>query len=225
MALLLAITTFLFMDQNLMAPNLSDIAKAFDFTDKQRDTKLGGEISLSLFLVGAPVSLVVGFQAVHITHTHTHTHTRTHKHTHTFFFLDPQDRVNRKKLYSAVVLIGEVGCLATYFVTKYWQLFVLRALTGVALGGALPLIFSMIGDMYPAEERSSAASYVGLSTGLGVGFGQALAAYVGGVHGWRLPFVLVAAPCLIGLVSLCTYVYAHIMYDRSLYICMRAYGA
>ena len=138
--LLLATTYFLFADQNLMAPNLTDIARSFNMTDLERDTKLGGEISLSLFLVGAPVSLVVGFHA---------------------------DRVNRKKLYGTVVLLGETGCLLTAFVSKYWQLFVLRALTGVALGGAMPLIYSMLADMYPASERPRASAFVGLTMGMG----------------------------------------------------------
>jgi MFS family permease len=174
MFLLLTITCFLFMDQNLMAPNLTDIAKDFNFTDHERDAKLGGEISLSLFIVGAPVSLVVGSYA---------------------------DRVNRQKLYSAVVLIGELGCMGTFWVTEYWQLFVLRALTGISLGGAQPLIMSMVADMYPPEERPRATSYIGLSMGFGVGFGQALAAYVGSMPwgGWRLPFMLVSAPCILGL--------------------------
>jgi hypothetical protein len=92
LALLLAITFFLFMDQNLMAPNLTDIARDFNFTNHERDTKLGGEISFSLFVVGTPVSLLVGRYA---------------------------DRVNRKSLLSLVVFLGEVGCLATWMVRKY----------------------------------------------------------------------------------------------------------
>jgi len=38
---------------------------------------------------------------------------------------------------SSVLLItaGEGPCILTYFVTKYWQLLVLRLLTGISLGG------------------------------------------------------------------------------------------
>ena len=72
---------------------------------------------------------------------------------------------------------------------EYWQLFVLRALTGIALGGALPLVFSMISDLYPASERAKASSFVGLATGAGIGFGQLLASVLGSTHGWRAPFV------------------------------------
>jgi MFS family permease len=159
MSLLMVITCFLFMDQNIMAPNLTDIARDFNFTDTQRDTKLGGEISLSLFLVGAPASLIVGYHA---------------------------DRVNRKNLYSAVVFSGAVSCLLTYFVEEYWQLFVLRALTGIALGGSGPLVYSLIADWYLPEERPRASSYMGLASGLGIGFGQLFAAMMGAQVGWRV---------------------------------------
>ena len=173
MAMMVLINWFLFMDQNLMAPNLSDMARDFGMTDDERDVKLGGQISMSLFLVGTPVSLVVGHYA---------------------------DRVNRKALYTAVVMCGEVGCLLTFLVKEYWQLFVLRALTGVSLGGALPLVFSMISDMYPAHERPRATAMMGLSCGVGVGTGQLVAAVLGGgPSGWRLPFVVVSAPCLLAL--------------------------
>mmetsp|Transcript_3079 Transcript_3079/g.5366 ORF Transcript_3079/g.5366 Transcript_3079/m.5366 type:complete len:111 (+) Transcript_3079:244-576(+) len=47
---LLAFTVmWLFADQNLMAPNLTAIAKSFGMTDEQRDQKLGGEVSLAFF--------------------------------------------------------------------------------------------------------------------------------------------------------------------------------
>ena len=104
LGLILWVTMWLFMDQNILAPNLTDIAKDFNFTDKQRDVKLGGEISLSLFVVGAPVSLIVGYYA---------------------------DRVNRKRLYTVVVLLGEGSMILMLWVEAYWQLFTLRALTGI----------------------------------------------------------------------------------------------
>ena len=48
-------TTFLFADQNLMAPNLTAIADSFGFSNEERDSKLGGQIAVGFFLVGAPV--------------------------------------------------------------------------------------------------------------------------------------------------------------------------
>ena len=47
--ILLGIATFfLFADQNLMAPNLTMIAREFGFTDVERDQKLGGDIEAAI---------------------------------------------------------------------------------------------------------------------------------------------------------------------------------
>ena len=46
LTLLFILSFFLFADQNLMAPNLSQIADDFGFNDFEKDIKLGGEISL-----------------------------------------------------------------------------------------------------------------------------------------------------------------------------------
>ena len=71
-----------------------------------------------------------------------------------------------------MILLGPVGSFLVLWVESYWQLFCLRALTGIAIGGAVPIVFSMIGDMYSADERPTVTAVVGISMGVGVGFGQ-----------------------------------------------------
>jgi len=112
---------------HIQAPNLSDIARDFNMTDTERDTKLGGEISLSMFIIGVPAALILGYYA---------------------------DRVNRKKLYTATIFFGAVGCFLTYWVKEYWQLLILRAMTGVSLGGSSPLVASMIGSVILTVSHS-----------------------------------------------------------------------
>jgi len=52
---LFAITTiFLFADQNLLAPNLSQAAKEFGFDDIERDDKLGVHIAVAFFSSRGP---------------------------------------------------------------------------------------------------------------------------------------------------------------------------
>jgi len=92
------------------------------------------------------------------------------------------------------ILLGQGPCLLTLFVTQYWELFVLRTLTGVAVGGALPLVFSIAGDLFPPSSRSYASSMVGLCMHLGAMCGQGVAGYLGPSFGWRLPFAVVAVP-------------------------------
>ena len=162
----------LFMDQNLLAPHLTDVAREFNFTDAERDTKVGGELSFSLFLVGAPAALVMGYLG---------------------------DHYNRKYLYVTIVLLGDVSDFLVVFVDEFWQLFVLRACMGIAVA-SVPLAMSMLADMYAADERPVVTALIGVATGVGMGIGQGMSSIVGDIWGWRTPFlvvaVLLAAACM-----------------------------
>jgi MFS family permease len=98
----------LYADQNLMAPNLTAIAADFGFDDEDRDKYLGGYVAATFYLVGAPAALLFGYLS---------------------------DTVNRRNLLFVAVLLGEGPCIMTFFVTRYWQLLVLRLFTGISLGG------------------------------------------------------------------------------------------
>ncbi|MBP7585564.1 MAG: MFS transporter [Spirochaetes bacterium] len=165
--LLAIISFFLFADQNLMAPNLTQIGNEFGFTPEERDVKLGGNISLVFWVLGGLVTLGIGYLT---------------------------DLISRKTLFVWVIILGEIPCLLTGFAQNYDQLFWLRALTGIAIGGALPLTYSFIGDYFSHKNRASAAGYIGLAQGLGIAMGQLLAGAIGPEHGWRLPFIIVASP-------------------------------
>lgn len=162
-------TILLFADQNLMSPNLTAIAKEFNFNDEQRDKKLGGEIALAFFVLGAPASYLVGSLG---------------------------DTYNRTKLFAATVCIGELGCVLTYWVQSYSQLYVCRAVTGFSVGGALPLIYSILGDLFPSDERHRVGALVGIGTGAGISLGQCIAGFLGPTFGWRLPFLVIGAPAM-----------------------------
>ncbi|MBW1710132.1 MAG: MFS transporter [Deltaproteobacteria bacterium] len=165
--LLASINLFLFADQNLMAPNLTRIAQDFGFSEVERDIKLGGNISFVFWVLGGVISLSIGYLT---------------------------DMVSRRKLFLIVILIGEIPCLLSGFAQTYGQLFWFRALTGIGIGGALPLTFSLVGDYFPHHQRAAAAGYLGLAMGVGIALGQLLAGMIGPSLGWRLPFIIVAIP-------------------------------
>ncbi|KAI3438564.1 hypothetical protein D9Q98_000991 [Chlorella vulgaris] len=164
-----ATASLLYADQNLMAPNLSSIAADFNFDDKQRDRMLGGFIAAAFYMVGAPAALLFGWLS---------------------------DKVSRKRLLFAAVMLGEGPCILTIFVHHYWELLILRLLTGIALGGALPVVFSLLGDLYDPSRRAGVSSIVQLSTGIGLAMGQGIAGFVGPALGWRWPFVIVSLPAI-----------------------------
>jgi len=163
-------TVLLFADQNLMSPNLTAIAREFDFDDTERDRKLGGDIALAFWVLGAPASIVVGCLG---------------------------DTFNRSRLFALTVGIGEGACLATYFARTYAQLYVCRAVTGFSIGGAIPLIYSVVADLFPADQRHGVSAMVSIGSGCGISIGQGVAGYLGPTFGWRLPFLVISLPALL----------------------------
>jgi predicted MFS family arabinose efflux permease len=76
----------------------------------------------------------------------------------------------------------------------------MRALTGVSVGGTVPLLFSLLGDLVPPSRRSAVAAGVGIAQGAGVAMGQIVAGSLGARNvddAWRLPFAVVAVPALV----------------------------
>lgn len=63
--------------------------------------------------------------------------------------------------------------------TSYWWLFALRSLTGISIGGCLPLIFNLLGDLFEARHRANVLSGVLIVTGAGTAIGQSLAGFIG----------------------------------------------
>jgi len=138
--------------------------------EEERDRKLGGDISLGFFVVGAPASFLVGVLA---------------------------DTGDRAKIFGWTVFIGEAACLLTYFARSYVQLYFCRVVTGFSVGGALPVIYSILGDLFKAEDRHVVSAVVSGGLGAGISVGQAVAGFVGPVYGWRLPFLIVSVPALV----------------------------
>eukprot|EP00903_Cladosiphon_okamuranus_P006010 g5930.t1 len=171
LTLMTLVVVLLFADQNLLAPNLSAVAEEFGFDEVEKDRHLGGDIAIAFFGFGAPASLLIGWLT---------------------------DVVDRRNLFVTIVLIGELGALATVFATTFSQLFWTRAITGVAIGGGMPLVYSILGDLVGSAGRTEASGMVGISIGIGQGMGQVVAGFTGSCTslGWRLPFLLVALPCL-----------------------------
>ena len=55
--------TFIYADSNLIAPNLTSMAREFGFDDQTRDEKLGGEVAFAFFLLGVPACVLIGILA------------------------------------------------------------------------------------------------------------------------------------------------------------------
>lgn len=165
-AIVLVCLGFIYSVHNLIAPNMTAIAKLFHFNDFERDAYIGGELTLFFYLPGVLGALVAGVLCP---------------------FLD------RSLLLAVLSCQTSAACILTSQVSSFSQLAWARAATGVGIGGALPVVFSLISDWFPASRRASATAFVSASCGAGVFIGQCVATLFGSEN-WRFPFIVVAVP-------------------------------
>ena len=151
----------------LLAPNLSAAAASFGLDAASRDVVLGGWSSASFFLLGAPASVATGA-------------------------LVDGGAVSRVLLLRFALVAGGAAVALSGLASAVWQLLALRAVLGAVLGSLQPIVYSLVGDVYPPARRAAAASLFGLALGGGTAVGQVAAGLLAPV-GWRAPYLLVAA--------------------------------
>ncbi len=165
LTLLVAMSVFLFADQRIMSAIIKELSAEY---------KVGvdvlGYIGSAFTLLGALTSIIFGYLT---------------------------DKISRKTLLILTVLIGEIPCLMTgipYFTQTIYSFTTLRILTGIGIGGIYPITFSLIADYFREEHRATASAWVGVAWAIGMIAGPVMAGYLTNTYGWRLAFILAAAP-------------------------------
>jgi AAHS family 4-hydroxybenzoate transporter-like MFS transporter len=100
------------------------------------------------------------------------------------------DRLGRKLLLIGSVLAFGVACLASSFSTSLDQLTVLRFLTGLGLGAAMPNAVTLMSEFCPDQRRAVLTNAMFCGFPLGAAFGGFLAAWMVPHFGWRSVLVL-----------------------------------
>ena len=107
------------------------------------------------------------------------------------------DRSNRRNLIALAVAVWSGMTALSGFAANIWQLGLARIGVGIGEAGCSPPAHSMISDLYPPEQRSSA---MGVYT-LGISAGIMLAYLAGGWvvenYTWRHAFFIVGLPGLL----------------------------
>lgn len=111
------------------------------------------------------------------------------------------DRIGRRRVLIVTVLIDAAFGLASAFAPDFGTLLALRLLTGIGVGGTLPVDYAMMAEFLPPERRGR--WLVALEGFWAVGtIAVALAAWAASrwaaEDAWRWLFVLTALPALIG---------------------------
>jgi putative MFS transporter len=119
-----------------------------------------------------------------------------------FVFGRLADRIGRRPVLMATVLIDACFGVASAFAPDFTWLLVLRFLTGIGVGGTLPVDYTMMAEFLPSDRRGRwlvlLESFWAVGTFLLALL--ALAALRWGDDAWRMIFLVTGVPALVGVV-------------------------
>ncbi|MDU1808048.1 MAG: MFS transporter [Bradyrhizobium sp.] len=100
------------------------------------------------------------------------------------------DRLGRKLVLVGSVLVFGVACLVSAFATNLTELTVLRFVTGLGLGAAMPNAVTLLSEYCPGRLRATMTNLMFCGFPLGAACGRFLAAWMIPQWGWRSVLVL-----------------------------------
>lgn len=112
------------------------------------------------------------------------------------------DRFGRRRILLATVALDAVFGLLSVFAPSFGVLLALRFLTGLAVGGTLPVDYAMMAEFLPAKNRGRWLVLLEGFWAIGT-LVVALTAWIASAYGvadaWRWIFAVTALPALIGI--------------------------
>ena len=111
------------------------------------------------------------------------------------------DRVGRKLVLAVSVLLFGLACAWSAFATDLTELAILRFVTGIGLGAAMPNAVTLMSEYCPDRKRSMLTNAMFCGFPLGAACGGFLAAWMIPQWGWRSVLLLGGvAPVLVAIV-------------------------
>jgi MFS transporter, AAHS family, 4-hydroxybenzoate transporter len=107
-----------------------------------------------------------------------------------FAFGPVADRLGRRAILALTVLFFGAASLTSAFAPSIGMLILLRFVTGLGLGGALPNTVTLASEYCPEGRRSFLVSIVISSFGVGAALGGVASAHLIAAYGWRSVLVL-----------------------------------
>ncbi len=95
------------------------------------------------------------------------------------------DRFGRRTLLLVSVFIFSIGCVLSSFAVNLTQLEILRFITGLGLGAALPNAVTLLSEYCPAHKRAFIVNTMYCGFPIGAAVGGFVAAYVIPHFGWE----------------------------------------
>lgn len=119
-----------------------------------------------------------------------------------FVFGRIADKIGRRNVLLLTVAADALFGLASVFAPDFTTLLVLRFLTGVAVGGTLPVDYAMMAEFLPPKNRGRWLVWLEGFWAIGtivIALTAWLASSLGAAEPWRWIFAVAAAPALIGI--------------------------
>jgi MFS family permease len=107
------------------------------------------------------------------------------------------DRASRKHVLAVGVFVWSLLTAASGVARNFWELFIVRLGVGVGEASCAPASISLIGDLYPTQQRARATAVFMLGLPIGLGLSFLVGGYVGQRWGWRAALFIAAAPGLL----------------------------
>ena len=104
------------------------------------------------------------------------------------------DRLGRRRVLTATVLLFGVATLASAFATNLTELTVLRFITGLGLGAAMPSAVTLMSEYSPTSRRATLTNLMFCGFPLGAAFGGFLAAWMIPQWGWPVSYTHLTLP-------------------------------
>lgn len=122
------------------------------------------------------------------------------------FFLAPLgDTVGRRKVFILSLVLITGGMLLVFVSAAYWQLLVLRFLTGMGIGGILPTMAATASEFSNNKRRDFNVGLVQAGWPVGAIFTGFFCAYAIPAYGWRFAFLFAGCISLLMLVLVWVY--------------------
>jgi AAHS family 4-hydroxybenzoate transporter-like MFS transporter len=100
------------------------------------------------------------------------------------------DKIGRKRVLIASVLLFSIASLASAYATTAMMLAILRLLTGLGIGAAMPNCTTLVSEFVPSGRRSFLVNLMFCGFPLGASAGGFMAAWLIPHFGWRSVFLV-----------------------------------
>ena len=107
------------------------------------------------------------------------------------------DRYGRKPLLMLTILVYSIGTLASGLAAGFWTLLAARAVTGIGVGGEWAVAHALVGETVPPHVRGRYGAYLQSGSAFARFFATMVGNLLAPVIGWRLAFMVSAAPALV----------------------------